>query len=58
MKKFIIPFLFFISCENKYKSEEASKHEQEKSVEKKDKTVNIDGEVYDISGEINLDLQK
>ena len=58
MKKFVTLFLFFLSCENKYGEEKLQNNKSEKTIEEKNKTVNIDGEKYEISGEIDLSSTK
>jgi archaellum component FlaF (FlaF/FlaG flagellin family) len=59
VKKFIISFFLFLSCENKYKSKEDSNQtNQEEVPSEQDGTVNINGKTYKISGTINLELQE
>ena len=51
MQKIVFLILLFLSCENKYKKDVANN--KETKIEKVS-TVNIDGEEYKISGEIDL----
>ena len=51
MQKIVFLILLFLSCENKYKKDVANNKETKRE---KVSTVNIDGEEYKISGEIDL----
>lgn len=50
MKKIVFLIFLFLSCENKYKKGEIQQG-------KREQVVNIDGEEYKISGEIDLHKQ-
>jgi hypothetical protein len=50
MKKIVFLIFLFLSCENKYKNGEIQQG-------RKEQVVNVDGEEYKISGEIDLQRQ-